>query len=506
MSSQAATLWVALVITISVIIANILYQKISSYVEKNDFYLNTIDRDYIDKSLTGPSIKLGFLHMRKAGGTHIDMIINEFMLEHNCISDSEKVGVRGIKRGIPLDMLRKRNYTEPSRCPRVNYVHEETTCVDGMLLRDLPPRSERKDHFTLLTTLRDPIERIGSQAFYGSKSIGHHMIIDLLFSNPSEECSYYRNLPQREKSAINPTALVSQCRLPQTSPSKAKACLCVEETIAKAMQVVRVNETLWRNWMDASIGYVDEYMPNYFLRRLVRTTNTKPPKQSVGPFNERKLCLTNPEYCLDTEQYDILKSLFPTMGGCSTPKDKRYNVTVALEVAKSLLKNQFDFIITEYFGQSKTLNAIRSALHNSFDPPPSFMERRDNGGMHTTRQDISTMRKQLETANSLAKANSDVRTVINTTRNSAKKNQTLRMTENKNNIGHQGEKLKVSDKLHRRILVEESSKISEKPVVSYRNDIPPGIIRYLEKENAADIELYKFAVAVFEERSKIENW
>jgi len=495
MTSNSSVLWVALSIMITVIIANISYQKISSYIAKSDFYLNSIDRNLPDEYLayrTGPALKLGFLHMRKAGGTHIDTIINEFMMEHNCITETERVGVRGIKAGVPLDMLRKRNYTEPSKCPRVNYVHEETTCAEGVLLLDLPNRSLRKDQFALLTTLRDPIERIGSQAFYSGKSIGHHIIIDMLFSNPLEACSMYRNMTLKDKSFVNPTAVSSQCKTKQSGIAKAKACLCFEDTLAKAMSIIRVNETMWFEWMK-NVGYVDEYMPNYFVRRLVRSTNSrkKAPDFVVRAFNRSKSCLMDPEKCSRKNQYAILKDVFPVLGGCSKPGDKQYNVTFALEVAKSLLQNQFDFIITEYFAQEKTLNAVRTSLHNPFDPPSSFMERRDNGGMHTNHQDVSSLLLQLKATQARLSASASVK------RKSITKNVTH------SEVAKSTEHKKV-EKLRRRRLSDNI--VATKPPTSYRGDIPPGILAHLEKENAADIELYKFALKLFEERAKNENW
>ena len=93
-----------------------------------EFQFYSSDRDiayYVDPNEHGPYLSMAFLHMRKSGGTHVDTIINEFMLENGCIDKTERVGVRGIREGVPLDMLGKRNYTRPSKCPRVNYIHEE---------------------------------------------------------------------------------------------------------------------------------------------------------------------------------------------------------------------------------------------------------------------------------------------------------------------------------------------------------------------------------------------
>jgi len=107
------------------------------------------------------------------------------MLEHGCIGKEEKVGVRGVKNGIPVDMLDPKyhiHYSEnTTKCPNVNMLHEEISSIDGFYMLRLPERGARKDHtLTLLTTIRDPIERIGSQAFYGKYSVARTVI----------DCSY----------------------------------------------------------------------------------------------------------------------------------------------------------------------------------------------------------------------------------------------------------------------------------------------------------------------------
>ena len=40
--------------------------------------------------------------------------------------------------------------------------------IDGERLLSLPPRTQRLTNLTIMTVLRDPIERVGSQAFYGN--------------------------------------------------------------------------------------------------------------------------------------------------------------------------------------------------------------------------------------------------------------------------------------------------------------------------------------------------
>jgi len=43
-------------------------------------------------------------------------------------------------------------------------------------------------------------------------------------------------------------------------------------------------------------------------------------------------------------------------------------------------------------------------------------------------------------------------------------------------------------------------------ISSYRDIMPPSVVKYLETENAWDIEFYHYAVKVFEERAATEGW
>ena len=51
----------------------------------------------------------------------------------------------------------------------------ERECLDGGAILGLPSRASRATNLTLLTIFRDPIERIGSQAFYGSTAINNRL-------------------------------------------------------------------------------------------------------------------------------------------------------------------------------------------------------------------------------------------------------------------------------------------------------------------------------------------
>ena len=476
--------FITLVGLIILIVICFIYDSIPHFLNK-DLRLIYLDRDYeiyhpIDLYSIGPIMKLGFLHMRKSGGTHFDTIINEFMMENYCINKSERVGVRGIRDGVPLDMLRKKNYTKPTKCPRVNYIHEETTCLEGLIAMRLPFRGHREDAtFSLLTTLRDPIERIGSQAFYGANSIGHKILIEKIISNPSVNCGYFRNLSNKEKNSLNPTSLSGNCK-DLTKSDRDHKCACFRETMQSTMDIIKVNETIWFNWIKTNVGYNDQYMSNYFVRRLVRrTSKIKPPNTLVKLFNESLDCLSFPFECKKKDQYEILKNTFPVYGLCSSINDPNYDIDEALKIAKYLLKFQFDFVIMEFFDQPRTLGALTKALNNPLNPSKSFMETKDNGGMVSS-YDQSKDVKSKELNETFVKP-----------------------SNSKNNSNSDSIFNKRSPKARRLLSKKE---VSVHHQSNYRSNMPASVISYLEKDNAADIELYKFAVEEFNLRFKLEKW
>ena len=171
-------------------------------------------------------------------------------------------------------MLRKRNYTKPTKCPRVNYIHEEMSCLDAQLMMELPTRGESVAiPFAFLTTIRDPIERIGSQAFYGSKSIGHVIIKDMLQTSNLTQCARYKNMTAEQMKLVNPTAIGSSCST-DNHAAKNPTCVCFSDAMTRAMDNIRVNESAWFNWINNVVGFSDEYMSNYFIKRLVKRTGS----------------------------------------------------------------------------------------------------------------------------------------------------------------------------------------------------------------------------------------
>ena len=334
----------------------------------------------------------------------------------------------------------------------------------------LPPRGERGvESFSFLTTIRDPIERIGSQAFYGSQSVGHIMIKEMLTSSQHPSCKRYTQMSEKDVSLINPTALSSNCGKDEHSEKNVN-CICFADTIVRAMENIRNNESIWFNWIHNVVGFSDAYMPNYFIKRLVQHTgNVKNQISLASKFFEGLPCTMNPGDCKIKDKYALLRSLFPTRG-CMLQKDmSQYNITEALSLAKQVLQFQLDFIITEHFDDPRTVHALELSLQNGFSASSTFMQRKDNGGVMTSSERTTY--------------------IMNGTVSTKAHNQSG---------GWKQQDVQNSGSIHRRRLKVNKG--------SYRFDMPPAILKYLEQDNAADIEFYKFAVNEFERRSRMENW
>ena len=456
-----------------------------------------------------PHLKLGFVHMRKSGGTHINHILSEFMYEHGCMATGtdvvvqQKVGVRGVRSGIPMDMIDPKyhlNYTKhPPKCQQINYIHEEMMSFHGKYFLDMkvPMRGERKDKsFSLLTTIRDPIERIGSQAFYGKYSVARTTVNDIIRNSNDSGCEYYKNL-QKTKQGFNPIAESEICSTKNVG-ARLVACNCFNKAMNQTKEIIRTNETVWFNWIKNVVGYQDEYLSNYFVKRLVATTS-EPKYQGTfaREFKHSQYCISTAN-CTNDDQYEILSGIFQTTPGfgfdrAQHPVDEsEYDVNVALNISKTLLRDHFDFIIMDYFNEPRSTVALSRAFHSSLFLSEQLKEN-DNSGVfnpasanstHAREYTARVMRKE-------SKIESSKRSLM----------ELLSVTKNS----------KIATKAHlpwvdMRTATSGEENSRRRLSTSYRSGMPQSVLRYLEMDNFADIKLYEFALQEFERRSVAELW
>mmetsp|Transcript_35907 Transcript_35907/g.36589 ORF Transcript_35907/g.36589 Transcript_35907/m.36589 type:complete len:385 (-) Transcript_35907:85-1239(-) len=370
----------------------------------------------LSSSLDG-DYSLGFLHMRKAGGTLMRQVFEKWVRGIGCSSSTEKLTlILGLRNGLDVQLGHKNEEYKNAAplCPSLNMVHEEYGCLDGNSIANIPTRHHRKHilnyNLTLFTTLRDPIERSCSQAFYGKGDIGYKTFNETVkqFCGRHLTRSSLRNFHDY----CNKHSLESK--------KYSISCQCFSLSWNHSLEMLKSNETIWYDWMNQKHGLRDQYMPNYYIHRLAGFASGDIVKKK---FQTAKECIFHSSQCPEN-RYTVLKSV---VASTKSRRIKIQNITQSLELCKHLLKEQFDFLITENITSLVSSNAIKSALFRIHAINMSEY------GVH----------------------NSGILTTVGGT---------------------------------------------------YREILPKPVRERMERENAADIELYRYAVELFHQRAIEEGW
>ena len=319
---------------------------------------------------------VGFVHLRKAGGTNWLAMLKAWMVGTGCIPLNAVpfVGSYGIQQG-------RLNERCKSHCPDFNLAHIEWGCVDGeALLRVLPDHSNSMsskrlgDRYALAAVIRDPIERVGSQAFYGIGNFGPKLIRDSIRA----ACS----TPERLVSSV--AQAKTDCKhnmIPQNM------CGCARETYDTMIRNISTNSALWFNYFKKEM-YGDGYMSNYYIKRL--NNHIEPNPERISAFNASVECIKMDaaaaagdvkEGSCGKSGLDTMKDLFlqkctmnwsPAPDQTATPtaaptqelkstrrkhrerervvmdtRRPRFDATRSLEVAKQLLDKHFRVFVLE---------------------------------------------------------------------------------------------------------------------------------------------------------------
>jgi hypothetical protein len=149
----------------------------------------------------------------------------------------------------------------PEPLPRLKLAHIEWGCVDGeTLLRVLSDHNnsmsskQLSDKYALAAVIRDPIERVGSQAFYGGRGNFGQLIRDSIRTT----CS----TPERDVSSV--TRAEMYCKrnmIPQ------HMCGCAQEIHNAVVRNISTQSALWFDYFKEET-YFDGYMSNYYIKRL----------------------------------------------------------------------------------------------------------------------------------------------------------------------------------------------------------------------------------------------
>jgi len=183
--------------------------------------------------------------------------------------------MKGIERGITNGRLYNLPEYESIGCPHVSFKSIEGQCWDVNKIKALPPRHHRNGvPLILFTILRDPIERIGSQAFYSRNVVGIQTIVRLI----NQQCPAYLNMRPPEVSAYQDAfdsyesckRLENQHKL--IMPYDKQKCDCIFAAHESAIVELKSNASLWMEWFAYSTSqyswYHNFYKKNYYVERL----------------------------------------------------------------------------------------------------------------------------------------------------------------------------------------------------------------------------------------------
>ena len=148
-------------------------------------------------------------------------------------------------------------------------------------------------------------QRIGSQAFFGKLSVGYRLLWQSVYNDcdtTSPPIPHCNTMPNYRK------------RYPDI-------CNCIDRVKERTLDTLKRNSSMWFRWFQAQ-GFGDEYMPNYYVRRLNANVRglTAPEemrsKTVQKVFNKAFHCL-NSSSC-NMNGFHLLHGL-SAMGGCNYP-------------------------------------------------------------------------------------------------------------------------------------------------------------------------------------------
>jgi len=341
--------------------------------------------------------------------------------------------MKAVDRGINDGRVYLQSSLDSPLCPFVNFKSSETLCWDMKKLQALPPRGQsRGSPLSLFTILREPIERIGSQAFYSREVVGTKTIVQFIVDRCATNLSAAINIQTAHD-------LYEKCKRQDIHISikpTLEICLCIDQAYRLAIEELRSNESLWFQWFELSDSsandgwFLNFYKKNYFLERLFGGVSALNKAANNESFRSALRGLG--KGCSDCNPAVNVVYELSAMTACFLPRRNLHSNPAmtrdTLTLAKQLLRTHIDFIIMEKYGEYSSAGAIASVL---------------GAEQHV-----------------IAKIS---------------------------NVSHHGRGKFASTS-------------------SYRDIMPQSVVKYLETENALDIEFYHYAVKVFEERAAAEGW
>lgn len=179
-------------------------------------------------------------------------LISDWMESRKCFTSTIKVEeykdpgsyMIGLEKGIRYP------------CPHLQVVENEYKFVaTNGIIKNKFGLVMNKDKVAMrgstLTSLRHPIDRIGSQAFFKTGVFDRSIFEKVVLRSVAAECG-----DAGEKAM--------QTRIFKNELIKS----CVDNATATGMRKVKESPALWNQWMETK-SFHDDYMPNYYIRRLL---------------------------------------------------------------------------------------------------------------------------------------------------------------------------------------------------------------------------------------------
>mmetsp|Transcript_24882 Transcript_24882/g.36700 ORF Transcript_24882/g.36700 Transcript_24882/m.36700 type:complete len:503 (+) Transcript_24882:70-1578(+) len=312
------------------------------------------------KSNSNPTRKgMIFLHMRKSGGTMFLHHILQWLLRKRCVSykslwNYNLTAVGGIHNSHYY--VRKLRQVRMTGCNELELRQVEYTCLNGPFVLSLPRREQRRHiALELFTIIRDPIERIVSQAFYVGPG---KSLVNKKFDTLCRKTTICRN-----------SSLCIECRRNATSI---------------AANEMKTAESTWFEWLKSAHGFGEKYMPNYFIKRLTAgiATSTQKSDNAIALKCLETILNSGPQgvpvYSSHScaSSIDMLSALVSPSVNSKTSLNEQ-ELEHHLEMAKKILEEHFDFIIMELFDADWSRVVLKGVLGEHI--PVDFSQRANVG-------------------------------------------------------------------------------------------------------------------------------
>jgi hypothetical protein len=239
----------------------------------------------------------------------------------------------------------------------------------------------RKSPLKLLTMLRHPIRRVISQAFYngfGTDIIRKYAVERCAFTNDkwrfntaAATCNTARREKRKDLDAV-----------PNGGGSSGSLnCTCFIDSEVAARQFIRTDEAGWRAWLDPALsGFGDQYMSNYYVKRLASFKRTYAYSKKTVPgagFVPASRALLHDVWgdtlqpgadeaienqvrkmTLVDSNFHALREAFHVHGASEAPMAS----WEMLDSAKKLIDQHFDILILELFNDVSAWRLLNEVL------------------------------------------------------------------------------------------------------------------------------------------------